>query len=42
MPSLSIKDVPDDIAQALSLPMVVAGIIMLVMAHRGPDSVPRS
>ena len=27
--------------QALSLPMVVAGIIMLVMAHRGPDSVPR-
>jgi phosphatidylglycerol:prolipoprotein diacylglycerol transferase len=28
--------------QALSLPMVVAGIIMLMMALRGPDSVPRS
>ena len=27
--------------QVLSLPMVVAGIIMLMMALRGPDSVPR-
>jgi phosphatidylglycerol:prolipoprotein diacylglycerol transferase len=28
--------------QALSLPMVLAGIVMLMMALRGPDSVPRS
>jgi phosphatidylglycerol:prolipoprotein diacylglycerol transferase len=28
--------------QALSLPMVVAGLIMLMVALRGPDSVPRS